>query len=385
MHIQFNFKCLPVKTKILNLFVLLISISGYFSAYASCNLTDKDIKALAYIDKYKDIAISEQERMGVPVSIKLAQGMLESNFGESRLATEGNNHFGIKCKSIWKGDTILINDDAPQECFRRYNSVYESYIDHSNFLKFHPIGKYKSLFNLPLTDYKSWAKGLKKEGYATNAQYSESLIQLIETYRLYEYDNPQLLAIIKPPITPPQPIYQQIQTPSNANQAPVVAYQPVQPKQLEPAETNSNNNHYQSYKNLEAQNQNVAEAKLPKYIKKDNNVIGWQQFYINNVKAVISTKDVYATYIAEKFKIRLRKVFKYNDLKYGEEFKAGSPIYLKAKKNKAASGIYTYIAQDGDTMHSISQAFGIKQSKLYKLNKNKKYEPVMPGNNIKLR
>ena len=139
-----------------------------------------------YIVKYKDIAIAELYRSGVPASITLAQGILESQNGNSRLAREANNHFGIKCKSTWTGKTIIADDDAVGECFRAYESVQESYKDHSNFLR--ENWRYSECFKLERTDYSSWADGLKKAGYATNPKYNTLITGLIERYNLHQYD-----------------------------------------------------------------------------------------------------------------------------------------------------------------------------------------------------
>lgn len=141
-----------------------------------------------YIDRWKDVAISEQEQHGIPASITLAQGLLESGAGSSRLATEGNNHFGIKCHKDWQGETMLRDDDAPNECFRVYESAHESFADHSRFLL---RKRYESLFLLPVDDYKGWAHGLKQCGYATDPNYANRLISIIERYSLYNYDTPQ--------------------------------------------------------------------------------------------------------------------------------------------------------------------------------------------------
>jgi len=139
-----------------------------------------------YIEKYKDLAISEMQRYGIPASITLAQGILESGNGESYLAVEGFNHFGIKCHKEWNGLTILADDDKKGECFRKYTSVAESYQDHSLFLVHKD--RYSFLFNYKIKDYKKWARGLKKAGYATNPEYSRLLIDLIERYNLNQFD-----------------------------------------------------------------------------------------------------------------------------------------------------------------------------------------------------
>ncbi|MBQ8655935.1 MAG: glucosaminidase domain-containing protein [Prevotella sp.] len=140
----------------------------------------------AYVDQYRDIAISQMQRYHIPASITLAQGLLESGAGHSLLAREANNHFGIKCHSDWKGATMQFDDDELDECFRSYKNSQESYEDHSRFLS--SGQRYRSLFSLKLTDYKGWARGLKAAGYATNPHYANLLIELIETYKLYDYD-----------------------------------------------------------------------------------------------------------------------------------------------------------------------------------------------------
>ena len=139
-----------------------------------------------YINTYKDIAISEMNRTGVPASIKLAQGMIETGNGNSRLATKGNNHFGIKCHNSWKGKKIHHDDDERGECFRKYKSPEESFLDHSDFLR--GSVRYSFLFNLETTDYKGWARGLQKAGYATNPSYANSLIRIIEENELDHFD-----------------------------------------------------------------------------------------------------------------------------------------------------------------------------------------------------
>ena len=142
---------------------------------------------IEYIDKYKDLAIEEMHIYSIPASIILAQAIIESASGESRLALNGFNHFGIKCHDNWYGDTILKDDDTKQECFRKYKTVKESYRDHSLFLS--ERGRYSFLFEYKKTDYKSWSRGLKKAGYATNPRYADLLISLIKKYNLSVYDN----------------------------------------------------------------------------------------------------------------------------------------------------------------------------------------------------
>ncbi len=153
----------------------------------SCFFTEAQNKTERYIAKYSSTAISEMNTYNIPASITLAQGILESGNGESRLAVEGNNHFGIKCHSNWNGETIIADDDKKGECFRKYASAADSYRDHSLFLS--ERGRYSFLFEYKNTEYKKWAKGLKTAGYATNPEYSSLLIGLIERYGLSRFDN----------------------------------------------------------------------------------------------------------------------------------------------------------------------------------------------------
>ena len=140
----------------------------------------------SYIKQYRDLAVEEMKKYRIPASITLAQGLLESGAGQSTLARKSNNHFGIKCGSDWRGKTVSHDDDARGECFRAYKHPKQSYEDHSKFLANRP--RYASLFKLDITDYKGWARGLKKAGYATNPRYAEQLIGIIELYDLHKYD-----------------------------------------------------------------------------------------------------------------------------------------------------------------------------------------------------
>ena len=160
--------------------VILILGSGWFF-----HANAQNISAAQYIAQYKDIAIREMKRMGVPAAITLAQGLLESQSGNSDLVKESNNHFGIKCKSTWTSEFVKHDDDEPGECFRKYKTAEASYRDHSNFLR--GSSRYDFLFQLNPTDYKAWAYGLLKAGYATNPRYPEILIKNIETNNLQQY------------------------------------------------------------------------------------------------------------------------------------------------------------------------------------------------------
>ncbi len=161
-------------------FVWLVLCSLMLSGVSAQNMTPQN-----YIDTYKQLAIDEMVRVGVPASITLAQGLLETENGNSDLVKRSNNHFGIKCKNTWTGERVYHDDDASGECFRKYNTAIESYQDHSNFLK--GSARYQFLFSMEPTDYKAWAKGLKKAGYATNPRYPDILIKYIEDFDLNQY------------------------------------------------------------------------------------------------------------------------------------------------------------------------------------------------------
>lgn len=156
-----------------------------------------------YIKQYRDLAVDEMKKYHIPASITLAQGLLESGAGQSTLARKSNNHFGIKCGSDWQGKTVRHNDDARGECFRAYKHPKQSYEDHSKFLAGRP--RYASLFKLKITDYKGWARGLKKAGYATDPRYAQRLIDIIELYDLDKYDKKGGLKWMKENPNPHQP------------------------------------------------------------------------------------------------------------------------------------------------------------------------------------
>jgi LysM repeat protein len=177
------------KKSFFSVIILLITIIN--TGKASVLVKEKIAFATDYIDRFYEQAVNEMHRSGVPASVTLAQGMLETDFGTSRLAVFAKNHFGIKCHETWFGDTFLHTDDAYNECFRKYESAEESYADHSDFLKNRP--RYSFLFELAKHDYEGWAKGLKKAGYATATDYSERLIGLIEKFNLTDFDKPNNL------------------------------------------------------------------------------------------------------------------------------------------------------------------------------------------------
>lgn len=276
-----------------------------------------------YIAKYKDAAITNMKDKKVPASITLAQGILESGNGNSDLAVKANNHFGIKCHTGWTGGTFYKDDDAPNECFRKYKSVLDSYEDHANFLI--TRDRYKGLFELDITDYKGWAKGLKAAGYATNPKYPDLLISLIERYQLNQYDNPN--AAIAQNTTP--------STPS----------------------TNNNNSNTSTTK--PATNNNATSL----------NNQGTGLVAMNNGLRMMTVKAGQTKVgIALDFALTPAKIEKYNELGTGDELYVGQVIYLDPKRNSAENGKDYHTVKSGETYYSVAQLYGMNTLALMKKN-----------------
>ena len=258
-----------------------------------------------YIKQYAPLAVEQMKQHNVPASITLAQGLLESGAGLSTLSRKSNNHFGIKCGGGWRGRSVRANDDAPNECFRAYRKVEDSYEDHSLFL----VGnqRYASLFKLKKTDYKSWARGLKKAGYATDPSYANKLITIIETYDLYKYDNDGM---------------------------------------------------------------SKREAKeWQKLLKKKPWLANPHDVYIANGLAYVIARDGDTfQLLGGEFEIGWKKLVKYNDLQRDYTLEEGDIIYLKEKNKKTVADVVYHEVREGDSMHSISQIYGVRLKTLYKLN-----------------
>lgn len=279
-----------------------------------------DTPQQSYIEKYSSLAVEEMYRTGVPASITLAQGLLESGNGQSRLAVKGNNHFGIKCHNTWTGAKVYHDDDRKGECFRKYDSPEESFRDHSDFLRYRD--RYKFLFDLELTDYRSWAYGLKTAGYATDPKYPEKLIRLIEEYELYEYD-----------LQKPEPTH---------NVEPQVPVSPTVIEQVQP---------------LSSRQREIFSFALSR-----------QMYSLNGVPFVyVSEGETYAS-IAKANRLFLKEILKFNDLKEEKDLVPGTVVYLQKKKKKAAAGLEKYVVEGSQDLRSISQRFAIRLDKLCKLN-----------------
>ncbi|SDB84063.1 glucosaminidase domain-containing protein [Williamwhitmania taraxaci] len=276
-----------------------------------------------YVQLFKNLAIRQMEKSGVPASIIIAQGMLESDNGNSTLAIKANNHFGIKCHKSWSGSTIFHDDDKKSECFRVYRDVANSFSDHSDFLR--SSKRYAFLFDLKPTDYKGWAKGLKKAGYATNPKYADMLVKIIEENNLYLLDQG-------------------------------VDIKAVSPTRLQGSDTYL----VDIYKNH------------PELVR--NGVL-----YIV-VKAGDSVES-----LAKELEMMPWQIYKYNDLPRDTKLVPGDEVYIKPKKRQAAKGFPVHICESGETMHKISQTNAIKLRLLYKRNGMEPGQEPEAGQEIFLR
>lgn len=289
---------------------LFITLFFFISGYAQQNQTSRE----EYIRKFYPLAISEMERSGIPASITLAQGCWESQNGNSILATEGNNHFGIKCKSDWKGKKIYHDDDAKGECFRKYAHAEASYIDHSNFLM--NSARYGFLFKLDPKDYVGWARGLKQAGYATDPTYPERLIKIIEDFKLYYYDeygDNRQLAMIK----------QETEKKRDVKTTPA--------------------------------------AKPTKTINQVEMRNGLRTI-------VVGENDTYES-LTKRFKLKDKDLYTFNDFAKGRQPRKNEILYLEPKHKKASALNLKHVAEDGDTMHYIAQRYGIKLEQLIRRNR----------------
>lgn len=282
-----------------------------------------------YIQKYQLLAIEEMGRSGIPASIKMAQAVLESGNGNSQLSRNSNNHFGIKCKSTWKGQRVYHDDDKKGECFRKYKSVEESYIDHTNFLMGNP--RYAFLFTLPPDDYKGWAKGLKDAGYATARHYDKSLIKIIEDHQLYQLDQKQM---IRPLIASTS------KTPLNAGVSEKMVINPLNGRQIRK---------------------------------------------INDLKAIIAREGDTYEILAQALGLEAWELYNFNDHDGAYRPQPNEVVYIESKSRKSSKNQEYHTVSSGETMHFISQMYGIKLRPLYRRNRMSPGEQPRVGEVIYLR
>jgi LysM repeat protein len=296
------------------LLVLLLAIPVF-----KVSIAQPEVKMTAeqYIAMYQQIAVSEMLRTGIPASIKLAQGLYESSFGNSDLAKKANNHFGIKCGGDWKGPEYYKWDDDPQQsCFRVFNSAEDSYVQHSEFLLNRT--RYAFLFSYANTDYKNWASGLKKAGYATNPEYPQRLIGLIERYQLSKFD---------------------------------------QSSQLPLATTNPSIPEYNEAEATRVKKKQVLFADYKKGIFKQN-----------GASYVVAKKGESSLSVAARFGISYKKLLKFNDLEEGDALMDYQYVYIEPKKLNYDGPFDFHEVKEGESIYLISQYYGVRVSTLRKLN-----------------
>ncbi len=323
--------------------------------------------AVDYLNRYSALAVSEMKRTGIPASITLAQGMVESNYGRSTLARKGNNHFGIKCHSDWKGGKIYHDDNRRGECFRSYRSAEESYRDHSDFLV--NGSRYRDLFRLPAGDYKGWAHGLKKAGYATDPKYPSKLIAKIEQYDLHRYDLGTEVTT-----SPAQMV-------SRPQAVPPPAGAPVSADRQATGTSDSSMTAGVAAKPADAAKPEAEEEEPIKVISLTNSRIK----ELNNVEYIIVEEGETFESIAEEFNLLAWEINRYNDIEPGSSATPGQIIYLQPKRTRAAAGSLIHVAQVGDTMRSISQKHAVKLTSLYKMNLMDEGAECVPGQKVRIR
>lgn len=345
-----------------------------------------------YIQRWAPTAVREMYRSGVPASITLAQGILESRYGLSSLATEGNNHFGIKCHKDWKGKTMSYDDDAKGECFRVYDSADESFQDHSDFLRYRD--RYKFLFDFPTTDYKAWAYGLKKAGYATDPGYPAKLIKYIEDYRLYDYDtmtyddSERLEETVgrkaetdavgsgtAPDGKPSVAGKEKVRKESRREKKEARKARKKQSRESVPEVIPASPLSLEEPKRIDRSNLEVFSFSLTR-----------EEYSRNGVPFITSVEGETYSSIARSYNLYLKELLRFNDLLRDEALLPGTVVYLQSKRNQSEKGLDKYIVgEDGESLRDICQRFAVKMSSVMKMNGLQDgYEP-REGDTIVLR
>jgi len=358
-------------------------------------------KVQAYVNQYKDLAMSEMRRTGVPASITLAQGILESQSGQSELALKSNNHFGIKCKTEWTGEKTYHDDDLRQECFRVYPSVEDSFKDHSDFLKYREY--YTALFKLNPIDDKGWAYGLKKAGYATEKDYPTRLLKLINDYDLHQYS---VQALENKDLSVSNNESSEIKTsdkPVVANNTPIVKSSAVTSMPLNNSPRLRVINQTKSpaveeqekMDSLAAQTalaiENAQQEQTPIVSNNDNSkstvkktaLYPSEPFTINHTKVIFAAAGTATLSIANKYGISLAKLFDFNEMEQKDILDQDQLLFLEKKLKKGATDVY--VCKSGDTLAEIAQKEGVRLDALMEYNHLTKNSVLMDGQKINLR
>ena len=282
----------------------------------------------AYINKYKDLAVQQQKLYKIPASITLAQGILETAAGTSRLAREANNHFGIKCKEEWTGKRIYHDDDEKGECFRAYKSASDSYLDHSLFLSQRKY--YVSLFQLDPYDYRGWAYGLQKCGYATDKTYGSKLVGIIESYALYKYDKMKGVERM------------------------LVA-------------------------------DGIYDIKLDTQGASKKLYLRRRIYETNKIHYITAQENDSYDIIGYDTRIKTKRLLKYNETTADHKLKSGEMVFIQAKRKHASKEHRIHTVKAGESLHGISQIYGMRLKSLYKLNRIREGYIPTPGDNLRVR
>jgi len=318
-----------------------------------------DSVIINYIRTYKNIAISEMKRTGVPAAIKIAQGIHETEAGKSKLVLKSNNHFGIKCKSDWKGMSVSHTDDAPDECFRKYDEPIDSYKDHSDFLR--KSERYSSLFKLDPTDYTGWAYGLKKAGYATNTKYPLIIIKLIEDYHLQDYT----LIALGEMDSSEEFLVKEGQKKSTVDKTIFItdSLNAEKPVEMDPEPEIIVSAKRPAKKETPAKQEIVSATKV-----KNEPVIVYPEaeFKINETKVIFAKKGTSFLSIASRYSLPLARLFEFNDMSEQEEVDADRLIFLMRKRKTGNNE--THVVKEGETLNSIAQTEALRLESLLEYN-----------------
>lgn len=356
--------------------VLFALIFTCFFTWASAE--DNRKLAETYINSYKDVAVQEMHRTGIPASIKLAQGLLESDWGRSDLAKTANNHFGIKCGGKWAGGTFYKEDDDKdkkgrliESCFRSFKSPTESYMAHSDFLS-DPRKEYRYgfLFDYESTDYKSWAKGLKKSGYATDPKYPSKLIQIIENYKLYEFDQP-------------------IKT-SNLNYASTAVDEKI-PERVTLSSRSENSASKKKQKLVKSEEVVVIDKKVEKneisrmpskYVSR----LKYSIDIVNKVQKVTAKGGETLGELSRAIGVSVDELIVVNEVyaTKDEVLAPGVNIYLEKKKRSYRGDHEFHLVKEGETMESIAQLYGLRLKSLYAKNRMPKGSKTIAGTKLSI-
>ncbi len=350
-----------------------------------------------YIEKYAATAVSEMYRTGVPASITLAQGLLESRYGQSALAAEGNNHFGIKCHD-WKGKKQYADDETHGECFRKYDSAEESFRDHSDFLRYRD--RYKFLFDYKTTDYKSWAYGLKKAGYATDGAYPSKLIKLIEEYNLARFDKMTAAQAAKMAGVSSRGGDETVaagaagqvsqagkkeekMTRAEKNAARAAAKETAA-KEASAKKAATKKSHRKAAGEKSSGSGNAAmevytaipesPLSLEEPVKLDGSEsftfsLSRKMYSLNGVPFIYAAEGETIESIAKSNNLFPKELRRFNDMRSGQQPRPGDIVYLQSKKRQAARGLDKYISDEGgESLRELSQRFAVRLSDLAERN-----------------